>query len=100
LRLDPETRTLHKGEITSRLRPKEAALLALFMRNPGRVLSRREIMKEVWETDFVGDTGTLNVHVHWLRQRIEENPGKPRVLRTVRGVGYRFESQEPETSAV
>ena len=90
LSLDPDTRILRKGETAEQLRPLEAALLALFMRNPGRVLSRREIMKEVWETDYVGDTGTLSVHVRWLRLKIEDEPGTPRYLRTVRGVGYRF----------
>jgi DNA-binding response OmpR family regulator len=89
---DPVTRTLNKGQTRCRLRPKEAALLAFFMRNSGRVLSRQEIMKAVWDTDFVGDTRTLNVHVRWLRQKIEDDPGRPRLLRTVRGVGYRFES--------
>jgi DNA-binding response OmpR family regulator len=62
------------------------------MRNPGRVLTRREIMKAVWDTDYVGDTRTLSVHVRWLRLKIEDDPGNPRLLRTVRGVGYRFES--------
>jgi DNA-binding response OmpR family regulator len=92
LRLDPVARTLHKGETRSRLRPKEAALLAFFMRNAGRVLTRREIMKGVWDTDYVGDTRTLNVHVRWLRLKIEKDPGNPQLLRTVRGVGFRFES--------
>jgi DNA-binding response OmpR family regulator len=67
------------------------------MNNPGKVLSRQEIMKEVWETDYFGDTRTLSVHVRWLREKVEENPNKPRILRTVRGVGYRFEvpTQDP-----
>ena len=89
--LDPVTHMLHRGRARHRLRPKESALLALFMRNPGRVLTRREIMQAVWDTDYVGDTRTLNVHVRWLRLKIEDDPGKPRLLRTVRGVGYRFE---------
>lgn len=94
---DPDTRTLHKGNETLYLRPKEAALLALFMRNPGKVLSRREIMRQVWETDYIGDTRTLSVHVRWLRTKIEDQPSTPRYLRTVRGVGYRFEV--PTTSS-
>jgi DNA-binding response OmpR family regulator len=48
----------------------------------------------VWETDYVGDTRTLSVHVRWLRQKIEDDPDSPRFLRTVRGVGYRFEVPE------
>jgi DNA-binding response OmpR family regulator len=97
LMLDPETRVLRKGNTITALRPKEAALLTLFMRNPGRVLSRLEITKQVWETDYVGDTRTLSVHVRWLREKIEDDPSAPRFLRTVRGVGYRFEvpSQDP-----
>jgi DNA-binding response OmpR family regulator len=61
------------------------------MHNPGKVLSRLEITKQVWETEYVGDTRTLSVHVRWLRQKIEDDPSAPRFLRTVRGVGYRFE---------
>jgi DNA-binding response OmpR family regulator len=95
LMLDPLARTLHKGQSQFHLRPKEAALLAFFMRNPGRVLSRQEIMKEVWDTDYLDDTRTLNVHICWLRLKIEDDPGQPRMLRTVRGVGYRFEVRAP-----
>lgn len=91
LALDPDTRTLRKGTTFLHLRPKEAALLAFFMRNPGKVLSRQEIMKEIWETDYMGDTRTLSVHVRWLRLKVEDDPNAPRFLRTVRGVGYRFE---------
>jgi len=93
---DPDTRTVRKGNTSVPLRPKEAALLAMFMNNPGRVLSRQELMKEVWETDYMGDTRTLSVHVRWLRTKIEDDPSSPRVLRTVRGVGYRFEVPEDE----
>ena len=89
--LDPRTRILRKRDQALHLRPKEAELLALFMRNPGRVISRRELMKVIWETDYVGDTRTLSVHVRWLRIKIEDDPGRPRLLRTVRGVGYCFE---------
>ena len=60
------------------------------MRNPGKVLSRRLLMKEVWETDFLDDTRTLDVHICYLRKKIEEDPYHPHLLRTVRGIGYRF----------
>jgi DNA-binding response OmpR family regulator len=93
---DPDTRTVRKGNTSVPLRPKEAALLAMFMHNPGRVLSRQELMKEVWETDYMGDTRTLSVHVRWLRTKIEDDPNSPRFLRTVRGVGYRFEVPDEE----
>lgn len=94
LQLEPDTRTLRRGGQVIYLRPKEAALLALFMRNPGRVLSRQEIIRAVWETDYIRDTRTLSVHIRWLRQKIEADPHRPQHLRTVRGVGYRFEASE------
>jgi DNA-binding response OmpR family regulator len=55
------------------------------------VLSRLEIIKQVWETDYVGDTRTLSVHIRWLRAKIEHDADDPQFLRTVRGVGYRFD---------
>ena len=67
------------------------------MRNRGRVLSRQEIMEKVWDTDYLEDTRTITVHVRWLRLKIEDNPSSPRYLRTVRGVGYRFDVPEPST---
>jgi DNA-binding response OmpR family regulator len=97
LTLDPKSRLLHRDTEALHLRPKEAALLELFMQNPGRVISRQELMKKVWETDYLGDTRTLSVHVRWLRLKIEPDPNHPRLLRTIRGVGYRFEV--PESSS-
>jgi len=69
-------------------------LLEVFMRNPGKVLDRGFLMKEVWETNYLGDTRTLEVHVCWLRKKIEDDPYRPRYLRTVRGVGYHFSAPE------
>ncbi len=97
LLLDPDAGILHKGESEVRLLPKENALLALFMRSRGKVLSRQEIMSQVWDTDYLEDTRTLTVHVRWLRLKIEDDPSAPRYLRTVRGVGYRFDVPEPGT---
>jgi DNA-binding response OmpR family regulator len=96
LALDPDTRMLRKRDTTEHLRPKEAALLTLFLHNQGKVLSRQTIMKEVWETEYFGDTRTLSVHIRWLRIKIEDEPSSPRFLRTVRGVGYRFEASEQD----
>lgn len=89
--LDPNSRVLSNGDKAVQLRPQEAELLAFLMRNPGRVLSRREIMKEVWDLDDMRDTRTLSVHVCWLRKKVEKDANAPRFLRTVRGVGYRFD---------
>ncbi len=89
--LDLQTQRLIKGETRHRLTPKEFLLLKMFMSNPGQVLSHKVIMKEVWNTSYIGDTRTLYVHVSWIRGKIEDDPGNPALLRTVRGVGYRFE---------
>ena len=70
--------------------PKEAHLLAVLMQSPGQVVSRAKIMKEVWQTDYLGDTRTLDVHVCWLRQKLEDDPTNPQLLLTERGVGYQL----------
>ncbi len=75
------------GEETQ-LTPKQARLLEEFMRNPGTIIDRKTLMEKVWETDYMGDTRTLDVHVRWLRKVIEQK--RPRYLTTVRGVGYQL----------
>jgi DNA-binding response OmpR family regulator len=75
------------------LRPKEARLLELFARAPGRVLSREHILERVWGPGHVGDPRTVDVHVRWLRAKIEPRPHAPVWLLTVRGVGYRLEPE-------
>lgn len=73
------------------LKPKEFELLAFFMRNRGRAFTRDELLNQIWGYGFVGDTRTVDVHMRWLREKIEQEPAKPTRLITVRGVGYRFE---------
>lgn len=75
----------------TRLTPKAASLLELFLTHPGETLERSFLMRQVWDTAYVGDTRTLDVHVRWVRQAIELDPGSPILIRTVRGKGYRFE---------
>ncbi len=70
--------------------PKQCALLQILMERRNEVVSRREIMQEIWQTNFLGDTRTLDVHMRWLRERIELDPSNPRYIVTVRGRGYRF----------
>jgi DNA-binding response OmpR family regulator len=94
--LDPEKRRLSHFSTIVRLTPKEYRLLDLFLRHAGTVLSRKQIMKEVWETDYLGDTRTLDVHIRWLREKIEANPKTPVYLRTVRRVGYILDPTEPD----
>lgn len=81
--------SIRKTEI--RLTPKMCALLALFLRHPNTVLEREYLMSEVWDTSYMGDTRTLDVHVRWIREALEKNPSKPKYLRTVRGKGYMLE---------
>jgi len=70
--------------------PKQCALLQILMERRNEVVSRREIMQEIWQTNFLDDTRTLDVHMRWLRERIELDPSNPRYIVTVRGRGYRF----------
>lgn len=92
LRLDLTARRVFKGDKEIRLTNKEYDLLTLFMRNQNAVLSRDFILTHVWGQDyFPMDKRTVDVHIRWLREKIEENPSSPKRISTVRGVGYRFE---------
>jgi len=81
--------TLHGDPLA--LKPKEYELLVFFAEHKGHMLSREFILERVWGWDFIGDSRTVDVHVRWLRQKIEEDPGNPSRIVTVRGGGYRFE---------
>ena len=72
------------------LSPKEFRLLELFMSYPRRVWSREQLIEQVWGPDFLGDTKTVDVHIRWLREKLEEEPSQPEYIITVRGFGYRF----------
>jgi two-component system OmpR family response regulator len=80
----------HKGSRLD-LTPKEYDLLAFLTTNKGLVFSREQLLEKVWGYDYAGDTRTVDVHVRWLRQKIESDPAKPEHLVTVRGAGYRLE---------
>ncbi len=84
---------LGKGEFT--LTPKLALLLETFIRHPNELLTRRQLMQIVWQTDFVGDTRTLDVHIRWVRECIEVDPSRPLLLKTIRGQGYLLEITAP-----
>jgi two-component system OmpR family response regulator len=73
------------------LSPKEFELLGFLARNKGLVFSREQLLEKVWGYDFAGDTRTIDVHVRWLRQKIEVDPAQPKQLVTVRGTGYKLE---------
>ena len=72
------------------LSPKEYKILELFLQHPKRVWSRDQLLEKIWGIDFVGDTKTVDVHIRWLREKVEEQPSSPQLIRTVRGFGYRF----------
>jgi two-component system response regulator RegX3 len=77
---------------TQKLPLKEFELLEYFLRNPGRVLTRGQLIDRIWGANYVGDTKTLDVHVKRLRAKIEIDPGEPKLLVTVRGLGYKLEA--------
>ncbi len=92
VRVDPDRRRVFVRGTEVHLRRKEFELLLLLVENAGRVLTRDVLIDRVWGTDYIGDTKTLDVHVKRLRSRIETDPSNPRLITTVRGVGYRFDS--------
>jgi two-component system phosphate regulon response regulator PhoB len=90
LRLYPdECRVTRDGKELS-LSPKEYRLLELFMQYPRRVWSRDKLLEQIWGHDYFGDSKTVDVHIRWLREKLEVNPSEPVHLQTVRGFGYRF----------
>ena len=90
LRLDPASRTLTKAGEPIELAAKEFDLVAFLMSHAGEVVRREQIMDEVWDPHWFGPTKTLDVHISWLRKKIEDDPSNPRYITTVRGVGFRF----------
>jgi len=89
--LDVVAHELRRDGETVHLRPKEFGLLSLLVTHPGRVYSRRQLLDRVWGTDHHGDPRTVDVHVRWLRSKIEPDPDHPTRLVTVRGIGYRID---------
>ena len=73
------------------MKPREFSLLALLMANRGRAFTRDQILERLWGHDYIGDSRTVDVHVRWLREKIEPDPSSPRRIVTIRGVGYRFD---------
>lgn len=91
LTLDLVAHRAWRGDRPLSLSPKEFDLLAELMRHKGAVLTRDLLLQRVWGFDFAGDTRTVDVHIRWLREKIEEDPANPKRIETVRGLGYRFE---------
>ncbi|MEM5776422.1 MAG: response regulator transcription factor, partial [Anaerolineaceae bacterium] len=91
VQFDPENNWVRCHDRQSSLTPRLTALLRTLMERPGEIIERSELFKRVWETTYMGDTRTMDVHISWLRQAIEEDPRHPQFIKTMRGVGYRFE---------
>ncbi len=94
LRIELDTRRAFKNNQELTLRYKEFELLSLLLHRVGQVVTRAELFDEVWGTDWLGDTRTLDVHVRWLREKVEANPSDPQFIQTVRGIGYRLVAPE------
>lgn len=91
IHLDTEMRRVNCLSKSSKLTPRLVSLLKILMDHHGEVVEREHLFKKVWETDYTGDTRTLDVHISWLRRAIELDPLKPKFLKTIRGVGYRLD---------
>lgn len=91
LRIDMTRREITMNDAVVPFKPKEFELLTFFAQHQGQVLSRELILERVWGWDFIGDSRTVDVHVRWLREKIEDDSANPTRIITVRGAGYRFE---------
>ncbi|MDW8212882.1 MAG: response regulator transcription factor [Roseiflexaceae bacterium] len=92
IRVDTGSRRAWRDDVELNLSQKEFDLLACLMRNRGMALSRDMLLERVWGYDFLGDSRTVDVHIRWLREKVEPDPSKPIYIHTVRGIGYRFEA--------
>lgn len=91
LRLDLEHKRLYCQGREAKLTPRLVHLLQILMQHAGDVLERKDLFRRVWNTEYTEDTRTLDVHISWLRQALEQDPRNPQFLKTVRGVGYRLD---------
>ncbi len=91
LTIDQISHSVTLGEKTLEMKPREFSLLTLLASNKGRAFTRNQILERLWGHDYIGDSRTVDVHVRWLREKIELDPSKPRRIVTIRGLGYRFD---------
>jgi DNA-binding response OmpR family regulator len=91
IRLDLENRRVRSLGKNTKLTPRLISLLQILMDKHGEVVEREALFKKVWDTNYTGDTRTLDVHISWLRRAIELDPDNPKFLKTIRGVGYRLD---------
>ena len=91
LTIDQISHSVTLGDKTLDMKPREFSLLAMLASNKGRAFTRNQILERLWGHDYIGDSRTVDVHVRWLREKIELDPSKPRRIVTIRGLGYRFD---------
>jgi DNA-binding response OmpR family regulator len=90
LALNPATYRITRAGQPLILKPRAFALLHVFMQHPGQVFTRDQLLQQLWGDPFIGDPRTVDVHVRWIREQIEDDPSNPTRLRTIRNVGYQF----------
>jgi two-component system alkaline phosphatase synthesis response regulator PhoP len=90
LTIDLDRREVLKGDRIIELQARLFDLLVYLVRNRGRVVTRDQVLTSVWEYQYTNDTRTIDVHIRWLREKLEDDPANPQMIQTVRGVGYRF----------
>lgn len=90
IKVDLSRHTVYRGDRLLELNPKEFELLAFLMGNAGQVISREQVLRKVWGYDYIGNARTVDVHMRWLRQKLEDDAENPVHLVTVRGYGYKF----------
>jgi DNA-binding response OmpR family regulator len=95
VRVDPAARRAWRGDQELDLTPKEFDVLHLLVEHAGRVVTRKQLLRDVWETTWSGSSKTVDMHLSWLRRKLGDAASNPRYITTVRGVGFRFESDEP-----
>jgi DNA-binding response OmpR family regulator len=95
IELDTKHRMVYCGGKQTRLTPRLVALLKNMMHHPGEVILREELFSKVWDTSYTADTRTLDVHISWLRQALEKDPRHPKLIKTMRDVGYRLDIEDP-----
>lgn len=95
IELDTKHRMVYCGGKQTRLTPRLVNLLKMMMKHPGEVMLREELFSKVWDTSYTADTRTLDVHISWLRQALEKDPRHPKLIKTMRDVGYRLDVEDP-----
>ncbi|ACL76451.1 response regulator [Ruminiclostridium cellulolyticum] len=96
IKIDCTRREVYKGDKLLEMPLKEFELLKMLVLNKGKVLSREHLLDKIWGFDYYGETRTVDVHIRYLRQKIEDNDDNPTYIETVRGIGYRFTDKNPD----